>query len=74
MIHECFAEVIERLFCEAIVQSIPSDLEINLKVDLVLMDVGSITTTPFSSNTKKCITASEIAAIKENLASLHNFG
>eukprot|EP00794_Sanderia_malayensis_P010400 gene10400-biopygen7580 len=43
MIHECFAEAIERLFCEAFVQSIPSDLESNLKVDPVQMDVGSIT-------------------------------
>ena len=42
MIRECFAEAIERLFCEAFFQNIPEDLESALKADPVQLGVSSI--------------------------------
>ena len=42
MIHECFAEAIERLFCEAFFQSIPEELDSTLKADPLQLDVNSI--------------------------------
>ena len=42
MIHECFAEAIERLFCKAFFQSIPEELDSTLKADPLQLDVNSI--------------------------------
>ena len=41
-IHECFAEAIERLFCEAIFQNITQELDSTLKVDPLQLDVNPI--------------------------------
>ena len=48
MIHECFAEAIERLFCKAFFQNIPQELESTRKADPLQQDVNLLPNeTPF---------------------------
>ena len=41
-IHECLAEAIERLFCEALVESCPDELETAIKAILTDMDCKDV--------------------------------